>query len=48
MELRIGPNTEGAAFDVNRWATTAEQLDLPPPAAPGFVAKMIPAATFHR
>ena len=43
IELRIGPNTEGAAFDVNRWASTAQQVDVAPPAAPGFVRSTIPA-----
>ncbi len=46
IELRIGPNTEGASFDVNRWATTAQQVDVPPPSAPGQVRKTIPAQPF--
>jgi hypothetical protein len=44
IELRIGPNTESTGFDVNRWAATAQQLDIPPPAALGFVRKTIPAS----
>ena len=43
IELRTGPNSLGTAFDVNRWAATAEQQDVPPPAAPWFVRKNIPA-----
>lgn len=43
IELRIGSSTEGAGFEVNRWAATAEQVDVPLPAAPGFVRKTIPA-----
>jgi hypothetical protein len=46
IELRIGPNTEGPNFEVNRWATTAQQIDVPVPPSPGFVRKMIPAQPF--
>jgi len=46
IELRIGPNIEGGVFDANRWATAAQQVDVPPPAAPGFVRKMIPVQPF--
>jgi len=46
IELRIGPNTEGAGFEVNRWAAGAQQVDVAPPAAPGFVRKAIPAQPF--
>lgn len=46
IELRIGPNTEGAGFEVNRWAAGAQPVDVAPPAAPGFVRKAIPAQPF--
>jgi hypothetical protein len=46
IELRMGPNTEGASFEVNRWAAGAQQVDVAPPTAPGFVRKTIPAQTF--
>lgn len=46
IELRIGPNSAGGSFEVNRWAAGAQQVDVPPPATPGFVRKLIPAQSF--
>ena len=46
IDLRIGINNESSNFEVNRWASTAQQIDVPVPDALGFVRKMIPAQPF--
>ena len=45
IELRIGPNT-AATFNFDQWASNAQQVDVPPPSAPGLVRKTIPVQQF--
>ena len=42
IELRIG-SSAGATFDANRWAETAQPVNVETPTAPGFMRAQVPA-----
>src|SRR5579871_3265158 len=45
IELRIGPNP-GSGFDLGKWVSQAEIIEVPPPSTPGMVLKRILAQQY--